>query len=187
MTLLEDPETALLPAYAAPTTSRVRVIDTAYEGDLLHLLSRLDFLRRGAEKAKQSGQWRETISFSRLLAKRIGEMVDKHVPANLVSEELLAAQTHRRAFEVMFMSLIRKLPPRSRWHRWGLGRETIELTEADRQEVKNCYSTLGEYVKNAFSVFINRYPSSSSARSWVEAAAIFLVDFNRMVRDWDDV
>lgn len=185
MTLLEEPESVPMTSRPVAASARVRVVDIAYETDLLHLLSRLDFLRRGAEKAKAAGQWRETMSLARLVVKRIGEVALKHVPANLDSEELRAAHANRREFEEEFNTLARKLPPRSRWHRWGIGREAIALSLEDRTQMKACFAKLGEFVKNAFSVFINRYPSSSSARGWVEAAAIFLVDFNRMVRDWE--
>lgn len=186
MTMLEEPETLPMTPRLTPPSAKVRVVDVVYETDLLHLLSRLDFLRRGAEQAKAASQWRETLSLARLVVKRISEVAERHVPANLDGEESRAAHANRREFEGMFSALVRKLPPRSLWHRWGFGRETIELSLEDRRQIKACYAKLSEFVKNIFSVFINRYPSSSSARGWVEAAAIFLVDFNRMVREWEE-
>jgi hypothetical protein len=187
MTLLLEPEVEAAPTVRMnATTNKVRVVDLAYEGDLLHLLSRLDFFRRGAEKARKNLQWREALSFARQIGRRLVEMIDKYIPTNLDSDELRAAHVAKREFETLLYGIAQQLPPRSRWHRWGLMKEQLIVGEATQTKIRTCLQKLGELLKSSFAVFINRYPSSSSARGWVEAAAIFLVEYNKMVRDWND-
>ena len=70
------------------------------------------------------------------------------------------------------------------WSRLGLIRHRLTLSEQDRLGMRTALQTLTEVIRGYFTVFTNRFPSSSSARGWVEAGAIFVVGLNRVVREY---
>ena len=49
--------------------------------------------------------------------------------------------------------------------------------------VRNCLELADETLNAYFTLFTEKYPSSLSARGWVDAASGFLADFKQLVRD----
>ena len=65
----------------------------------------------------------------------------------------------------------------------GLSGRPDSSAPVDQMSVRRCFAALHDAMLNYFIVFTNRFPSSESARSWVDVAATFLVDLKLITQD----
>lgn len=140
----------------APDESRED--DETIEVDLLTLLGQLEYYREAMMLSRLEGRVARVVELSEKILQDVIANADEH-PSFATVVELKTAAAKARDFQ----NVLTQAKNRDRMQ----GEDTL---------VKRCLLALQEAVIAYFTTFTRRFSTSTAARSWVEVAAIFVVD-----------
>lgn len=146
-----------------PDASDQLEFDPDFEDELVALLGELEYLREGMESARAAKKVPQTLASAAEFMNLVTEFSDRNC-AFTTNREIDEASRCANDF------------------RWGLA-ALREKEHFDPAAVRRSFAAFHEAIANYFVVFTDRFPSSRSARPWVEVAATFLVELKRFTRD----
>jgi hypothetical protein len=138
-------------------------LDPDFEDELVALLGELDYLRERMDAARTAKKVPQTLTLAAEFMTQVAEFSDRNC-AFTSNREIDEATRFAKEF------------------RSGLA-VLREKEHFDPSAVRRCFASFHEAVVNYFIVFTDRFPSSRSARPWVDVAATFLVELKRFTRD----
>ena len=174
MTAPPIPETPPEPTPAPPPDSR------AWSIELVRLLSRLEHLREvcHGKRLVADGDW--LVGQAEAMVQATEELARKTTFAKGLADAQSAALARAGAFFSLAAGL-KKAPPR------GLLSGVLSaLAPAEARPtgpVKECLAAAVEALNRYFALFTERFPTSASARRWVDAASAFLADLKQTIGD----
>jgi hypothetical protein len=137
-----------------------------FEDELIALLGRLEHLRErmsAARTARRPGQWLPTAEE---ILSEVGGFAKQHCPF-ATGREMEVAVAARKALAKVLANLRERTP-------------NGETGSSDPEPMRCCVTALYDMVAAHFVVFTNRFPTSRSARDWVDVAATYLVDLKHL-------
>lgn len=160
------------------------VIQAGFEMALMTMLANLEYLRYRMETASQKQQASRVL----LRAEELLGMIVKFSDENMVQDSTMTLQEAVNTAARFYGNLV---PVREQFKGWMLSKifgssesNLPTLTTQTRQEqFTRCLEALSDTVVNYFTAFTERFDSSLAARIWVESAAGFIADLNRVIRD----
>jgi len=138
-------------------------LDPDFEDELVALLCEVDYLREGMEAARMAKKVPQTLALAAEFMNQVSEFSDRNC-AFTTNREIDEATRFTKEFR-SFLAVLR------------------EKEHFDPSAVRRCFASFYEAIVNYFIVFTDRFPSSRSARPWVDVAATFLVELKRITRD----
>jgi hypothetical protein len=137
--------------------------DPDFEDELIALLGELEFLREAMVAAREAKKAPQTLALAAEFMKQLSEFSDRNCTFT-TNREIDEASRHAKDF------------------RSGLA-VLREKGQFEASMMRRCFSAFQDAAANYFVVFTDRFPSSRSARSWVEVAATFLVELKYFTRE----
>jgi hypothetical protein len=174
MLMLHGPGTPKPPVAAADPDLEPNDADEQdaeqFEDELFGLLAHVEHLREGLAES-----WPARPAVAAVLA---GELMDRvsafaaeHCPLGPGPE---GAEAHARQADFQ-----------AAWRTVQKGVRVAGPRPPDGGAARRCWTTLYDAVFAHFVVFTSRFPTSRSARGWVEVAATFVTELKRTLRDPD--
>jgi hypothetical protein len=154
-----------------------------FEARLLEMLARIEEHRSNLEEAIAQQRHGQVITLAYQLVQDIVSVAEKNLPSHLESQTATTVVQWVGEFFQSARTLLDQMPSSGIRSLFGLLERSSVNTEDRRIAYNYCLSTVPEIVQAYFTLFTGRFPSSFSARGWVEAAAIFFVDLKRVIRD----
>jgi hypothetical protein len=170
MLMLHGPGTPLKPPPAAPDEDPEDAEDQAdadrYEDALFGLLVHLEHLRESLASPDRPAQVPAALGE---VMDRVGAFAQESCPF-VPTAEATEAEARLAEFRADLKSFQDELKE--------AGARALAADKA-----RKCYVALYDAVFAHFVVFTNRFPTSRTARGWVEVAATFVTDLKRTLRD----
>lgn len=138
-------------------------LDPDFEDELVALLGELEFLREGMVAARDAKKVPQTLTLAAEFLRQVSEFSDRNC----------AFTTNREIDEATRLA---------KDFRSGLAVQR-ERGQFEPAGVRRSFAAFQEAVANYFVVLTDRFPSSRSARRWVEVAATFLVELKHFTRE----
>ena len=171
------PETPPEPTPAPPTDSR------AWSIELVRLLSRLEHLRESCHGKRLIADSDWLVEQAESMVQATEELARRTTFAKGLTDTQSAALARAGAFFSLAAGL-KKAPSRGLFSNVLSALTTTEARPSG--PVKECLAAAIEALNRYFALFTERFPTSASARRWVDAASAFLADLKQTVGELNE-
>ncbi len=147
------------------------------EGDLLQLLSDLEHDRSKLEPLAEQKDFPSMLPFVFGLIRKLVAFDQDHHLTVLENEEILRLRAKIQTFFAGAEQLNNRFPKKSIF---SIFAKKSNLGEEDRLQFVRLMTEMHEIMQTYFSLFTTHIRAGGNSRAWVETAAVFLVEIQRL-------
>jgi hypothetical protein len=176
-------EPASWSSFEIPAVESERAeMETDFEDDLIALLCRLEHLREKMVAARAAHRLPQMLALAVELIDDVKDFSHQNCGFS-TDKELDEARRRAKDFSASMSQLRENAPIFPAAPAFGPTRSNETSAPMDMMSVRRSFAAMHDAVMNFFIVFTNRFPSSLSARSWVDVAATFLVELKHLTQE----